>query len=136
MPRVSAVSSGVCAWIGIDVSKLTLGACFLRLAQAAGPEQSKRHKRFANTPAGWQQLLDWVQQTVQVNECHFALEPTGVYGEGMALFLSEQNLRVSLVNPARVRHAALAVGICNKTDKLDAYAIARFCRNGRCAGAP
>jgi transposase len=126
---VSSSASSLCAWIGIDVSKLTLDVCCLT-PSPTGQEQHKRHKRFANTPAGWQQLLDWVQQqTAPVNECHFALEPTGTYGEGLALFLSEQNLRVSLVNPARVRHTALAAGICNKTDKLDAYAIARFCRN-------
>ena len=128
MSSSSPLPLSVCAWIGIDVSKLTLDACFLTLTSAG--QEHKRHKRFANTPAGWQSLLDWVPQMAPLQECHFALEPTGAYGEGLALFLCcEQNLRLSLVNPARVRHAALAAGMCNKTDKLDAYAIARFCRN-------
>ena len=59
MSRLSVVSQTVRAWIGIDVSKLSLDACSVTLP-SSGPEH-KRHKRFTNTPAGWQKLLDWVQ---------------------------------------------------------------------------
>ena len=109
--------------VGIDVSKLTLDACFLT------QEDKKRHRRFANTPAGWRALLEWALALAPERQpCHFALESTGAYSEGVALFLAEQRQKVSVVNPARVRHAALAAGVCNKTDKLDASVIALYCR--------
>ena len=108
--------------VGIDVSKLSLDACFLTC------EDKKRHKRFANSAAGWAQLLNWVSALAKEQPCHFALEATGAYSEGLSLFLSEQKQKLSVVNPARVRHAALAAGIASKTDKLDASVIALFCR--------
>jgi transposase len=108
--------------IGIDVSKRTLDVCSLT------PGNKKRHKRFANSAAGWAQLLNWVLALAKEQACHFALEATGAYGEGIALFLAQAGQKISVVNPARVRHAALAAGICNKTDKLDASVIALYCR--------
>ena len=109
-------------WIGIDVSKLTLDVCVLT------HDDKKRHKRLANTPAGFAQLLAWVLSQAQQMPCHFALEITGAYSEGIALFLAHKGQRVSLVNPLRVRYAALAAGIAGKTDKLDAAVIALYCR--------
>jgi len=51
---------------------------------------------------------------------HWCLEATGSYNTPVAEFLVEAGQHVSVVNPYRVRHAALAQGARNKTDKADA----------------
>ncbi len=110
------------AWVGIDVSKLKLDACFL------DENGTTRHKSFSNSAAGFAQLLAWTLKHAQERPCHLALEATACYSEGIALFLYEQGQWVSVLNPARLRFAALAAGAGNKTDKADARLIADFCR--------
>jgi transposase len=58
---------------------------------------------------------------------HACLEATGCYGEALALFLHQQGVRVSVVNPARIKAFAQSELLRNKTDKADAALIARFC---------
>jgi len=118
----TATSEEAPAWIGLDVSKLKLDACFVDQSGVT------RSKSFANTPAGWATLLAWALAFAQQKPCHFALEATACYSEGVALFLCEQNQRVSVLNPGRVHLAALAAGRGNKTDPADARLIADFCR--------
>lgn len=54
------------------------------------------------------------------------LEATGAYSEALALFLTDHAHRVSLVNPARIKAFVQAERLRNKTDAVDAKAIARF----------
>jgi transposase len=115
----------VAAWIGIDVSKRGLDACYVDDVDDKG---GARPKRFGNDPAGFAKLLTWARSCAAERPCHFALEATACYSEGIALFLSEQGQRVSVLNPARVHYAALATGVGNKTDQADARVIAHFCR--------
>jgi transposase len=110
--------------LGIDVSKAKLDVCLLR------DDQRPAIKMFANTPSGFEQLVQWVQQR-QVSELHACLEATGRYGEGVALFLHEQGYTVSMVNPAQVKAHAQSQLQRNKTDKQDAALIADFCRKQR-----
>ena len=56
------------------------------------------------------------------------MEATGNYGIDLADFLFGHGFRVSIVNPARVKAFAASELARNKTDKLDAALIARFCR--------
>ena len=55
-----------------------------------------------------------------------ALEATGTYGNALALFLHQQDLRVSVINPTRIHAFAQSELSRNKTDPLDAALIARF----------
>jgi transposase len=110
------------AWIGIDVAKLTLDVCLHR-------EGSKPLSRqFDNSPAGFAKLLLWVQGHTPEADCHFCLEATGTYSRGLALFLAEARQKVSVVNPFRIKHAALSRGVGNKTDQADAQVLADYCR--------
>jgi transposase len=109
-------------WIGLDISKDTLDACLLR--QTGKPQ----HKSLANTSAGHQKLLRWVQHLTAGQSCHFALEATGAYGQAVAEFLAQAEQRVSVLNPARVKYGGIATGQGNKTDKADAKTIADYCR--------
>ena len=109
-------------YIGLDISKDTLDACLLR--QTGKPQ----HKTFANTSAGHQKLLRWVQHSAAEGTCHFALEATGAYGQSVAEFLTQADQGVSVLNPARVKYGGIATGQGNKTDKADARTIADYCR--------
>lgn len=110
------------AWVGLDISKQTLDACLLR------GQGKPLAKRFDNTPAGFAKLARWVQGQAPEALCHFCLEATGVYGQGLAFFLAEAGQRVSVINPFRIKHAALSRGIGNKTDPSDALVLADYCR--------
>ena len=110
------------AWIGIDIAKLNFEACLLR------PKGKPQHKSFANTPEGFAKLVRWVEHLAQEAIGHFCMEATGAYYEALAVFLSEAECRVSVVNPYRTRHAALAKGSTNKTDTAEAGDLAEYCR--------
>ena len=89
-----------------------------------------RHAVFSNTEAGFQQLLAWFAKhrpdpTVPLHVC---MEATGNWGLELADFLHAQGVRVSIVNPARIKAYGESELARNKTDKLDAGLIARFCR--------
>jgi transposase len=55
------------------------------------------------------------------------MEATGIYGEALAEFLYDAGLRISIVNPGRVKGFAQSEQLRTKTDKVDAGVIARFC---------
>ena len=106
--------------LGIDIAKLKFDVCLIK-------ENGKaKHKVFANTQHGFDQLVVWLGSH-QVDNLHTCLEATGTYGEPLALFLFEAGFLVSLVNPAAVRAFANAGLSRTKTDKVDAELIARFC---------
>jgi len=89
-----------------------------------------KHAVFSNTEAGFQQLLAWLAKhrpdpTVPLHAC---MEATGNWGLELADFLHAQCVRVSVVNPARIKAYGESELARNKTDKLDAGLIARFCR--------
>ncbi|CAA9430735.1 MAG: hypothetical protein AVDCRST_MAG74-3680 [uncultured Pyrinomonadaceae bacterium] len=106
--------------LGIDIAKLKFDVCLIK------PSGRAKHKVFANTQHGFEQLVAWLNSH-QVSELHACLEATGTYGEALALFLHDAALVVSLVNPAAVRAFANAGLSRTKTDKVDAELIARFC---------
>ena len=55
-----------------------------------------------------------------------ALEETGPYSLPLCLALDALGQKTCLLNPARVRHYALAMGIASKSDPIDARVIRRF----------
>ncbi len=109
--------------VGIDISKAKFDAALLL-------GERVRHAVFSNTEAGFQQLLAWLAKhrpdpTVALHAC---MEATGNWGLELADFLHAQGVRVSIVNPARIKAYGESELARNKTDKLDAGLIARFCR--------
>lgn len=59
---------------------------------------------------------------------HACLEATGRYGDGLALHLHDAGHRVSIVNPAQIKHFGRAKLGRNKTDRADAALICDYCR--------
>ena len=105
--------------LGIDIAKLKFNVCLIN------SDGKLKHKVFANTEAGFQQLKAWLakQKAARVQAC---LEATGTYGEALALFLHQAGHTVSVINPAAIKAFAGAQLSRTKTDKVDAELIARF----------
>src|SRR2546423_351058 len=106
-------------YVGIDVSKASLDVGVL-----AG--QQREHAKFSNDASGYVKLQHFLKKWR--SKAQVCLEATGSYGEGIAEFLYEAGYWVSVVNPARIKGYAESQLSRNKTDKLDAYLIADFCR--------
>jgi transposase len=72
-------------------------------------------------------LLRWLKD-LGVDQVHACLEATGRYGDGLALHLHDAGHRVSVVNPAQIKHFGRAKLGRNKTDRADAALICDYCR--------
>jgi transposase len=108
-------------YLGIDVAKAKLDCCLLLEGSR------KRSKVVPNHAGGFEQLLAWcAKQGFPPGAVHAVMEGTGCYHEPAAHALVRAGMRVSVVNPARVREFAKSQGILSRNDGLDALAIARF----------
>ena len=107
-------------YVGIDVSKDSLDVGVL-------DGQQREHAKFANDTDGFVKLVRFLKKRRR-KSVQICLEATGHYGEGIAEFVHQAGYRVSVVNPARIKGYAQSQLQRNKTDKLDAYLIADFCR--------
>ena len=59
-------------------------------------------------------MLRWLKD-LGVDQVHACLEATGRYGDGLALHLHDAGHRVSVVNPAQIKHfgrAKLSAKLC------------------------
>ena len=114
--------------VGIDISKAKFDAALLH-------GERVRHAVFSNTEAGFGQLLAWLakHRPDPATPLHACMKATGNWGLELADFLHGQGIRVSVVNPARIKAYGESELARNKTDKLDAALTARFCR-ARAAG--
>ncbi len=99
---------------GVDVAAQTLDA---RIAPD-GPTRS-----FANTPKGCAALARFCQAH---HVTLVALEATGGYEQQPFRLLWAAGLACAILNPRQVRRFAEAMGILEKTDRIDAAVIARF----------
>ena len=108
--------------IGIDVSKNKLHCALL---SEAGKLKSKV---FSNSPEGHIVLLQWAERLGQCQavQLHAVLEATGVYHEAIAVALHRAGARVSVVNPAQVKHFAQGLAVKSKTDASDPVVLARY----------
>lgn len=113
---MSESSAGYQRICGVDVAKAELEV-YLHT-----PER-KHRGTVANTPEGIAQLVQLCQKhQIQI----VVTEATGGLQRPLAVAAVEAGLRVAVLNPARVRHYALAQGILAKTDKVDAKIIAEY----------
>lgn len=97
-------------YVGVDVSA--------KLLDLAGVS---RLKQVPNTPAGHQRLLRALPAGA-----HVILEASGACEHVLWLTLLRAAVKVSRVNPAKVRHYARAKGRLAKTDTLDAQMLVSF----------
>jgi len=99
-------------YAGVDVAKATLQ---LHL--------QGQQSEFSNTPKGLHQLC---AQLRKVPSVHVVCEATGGYERALVKALHQEQLPVSVTNPARVRAAAQAQGQRAKTDQIDARGLTDY----------
>ncbi len=109
--------------LGIDISKRRFDVALIHLERV-------RQTAFPNTEAGFKELFAWLAKHRPFPDArlHACMEATGNWGLDLAEVLHGAGVRVSIVNPARVKAHGQSELARNKTDKLDAALIARFCR--------
>jgi transposase len=101
-------------WIGIDVSKSKLDAGWM--------DGGKRvHKKVRNSKKGFAELMAAVP-----DEPRFVMEATGTYYFNLALFLHQNERFVAVVNPSQIKHHIKSDLSRSKSDKSDAFSIAKF----------
>lgn len=99
---------------GVDVASRRLEARIGRNGERAS---------FSNDAEGIAALSDFcLQHQVEL----VAMEATGGYERQALAMLSEQGVAVALLNPRGVRQFAQAMGLLEKTDKIDTGAIAWY----------
>jgi len=107
-------------FIGVDISKEKFNV-FLTLAEES------YHLEFENRREGFRRFWKWLKKR-RVKEAHVCMEATGRYADALARFLYEKGLKVSVVNPKRIKAYAESKLSRNKTDRVDAQIIEDFCR--------
>jgi len=107
-------------FLGIDIAKHKFDVVLL-------VDGSKRHKVFDNDDSGFEAMLAWLGE--KAGSLHACMEATGGLGDDLALFLFEQGITISIVNPLRIKAFGQSEMVRTKTDKVDAGVIARFCRS-------
>lgn len=109
--------------LGIDISKRRFDVALIQVERV-------RQTAFPNTEAGFKELFAWLAKLRPFPDAplHACMEATGNWGLDLAEVLHGAGVRVSIVNPARVKAHGQSELARNKTDKLDAALIARFCR--------
>jgi transposase len=107
-------------YLGIDIASKKFDAALFC-------NGSYRCKAFANSVAGFTALIKWAGES-DFSEIHACMEATGDYGTALATFLYEEKIKVSVVNPSRIKGFGLAELSRTKTDKSDSKLIARFSR--------
>lgn len=115
-------------WAGIDVAKefLKVGSWghfeFSEMETSDFPRQAKAMKH----------LLAWLKaRAPEGAPIGIVMEATGKYSEEVAAWLLKLDpaLRVAIINPFRIHEFIKSLGFRNKTDSLDAKALARFGRD-------
>ena len=105
--------------LGIDVSKDSLSFC-LGVLQA---DLSKRYKVSSdvnNNDHGFKQLDRWISNNKSlVNQPSIVMESTGVYHEGIAIYLYNMGYAVNVLQSGRVKRYAQSLDQRSKTDALD-----------------
>jgi transposase len=99
---------------GVDVSKARLDACI---------EPGAIFESFDNDAAGIAALAGFCRQH---QASLVAMEASGGYERQAFLLLWEAGVPCALTNPRSVRYYAEAMGVLEKTDRIDAGIIARF----------
>lgn len=102
--------------VGIDVGKDILDIAILEL---------NTHWQVSNDSQGIAQL---VSQLKRYKLTRVVVEATGGYERQIVEASVAKSLPVIIVQPIKVRQFARAEGVMAKTDKIDAYLIARFGR--------
>jgi transposase len=102
--------------VGIDISKSSFD-----VAIPATTKEGYRHLKFSNDAKGFKKFLE---QLMPGSNC--VMEASGVYYLQLAIYLHEQGMIVSVVNPLTIKRFSQMRLMRAKTDKKDAAIIAEY----------
>jgi len=102
-------------YVGIDVSKATLDVAIL---------PTKEHFVVANDEGGIDELLGKLAE--QFVDVLVVLEASGGFERPAVAALAASGVALFVVNPRQARDFAKATGKLAKTDRIDAFVLARF----------
>jgi transposase len=106
-------------WIGVDTHKK------MHQAVALGAAGVVARRVVLNSQAGWAGLLAWASQWP---ERSWAVEGSGSLGRGLARFLAGRGEQVREVSPRWTAHRRRTMRRLDKSDPLDAQAVAPLLR--------
>lgn len=102
--------------VGIDISKDSFD-----VALPATTKQGYRHLKFSNDVEGFRKFMDYI-----VPGSYCVMEASGVYYLQLAIYLHQQGMIVSVVNPLTIKRFSQMRLMRAKTDKKDAAIIAEY----------
>jgi len=128
------MADGNTHWIGLDVAKKTFDAALVYPGQRYPdtPLRTVPVQTFARTKAGVSQFLKWMAALMPADtpapSARAVMEATGGYSLELSAWLCAQcpMLAPAIVNPERTASYMKSLGLRNKTDRLDARALAFY----------
>lgn len=104
--------------IGLDVSKSTI---------AVHIAHNNTDLEIENTPKGIKGLYAKLKKSYkqEIDRMVFVYEPTGSYSSLLDRFCHRKSIRVFSINPKQARNYAKAIGMRNKSDRVDARVLAK-----------
>ena len=114
-------------WCGVDISKKDI-AVALDIDREL-PVRKLPHAKFMRTVDGVRDMLEWcAAQGAGRETLRVFMESTGVYSRDLLQWFQNHfpEIPVSMGNPRHVKHFIDSEHLGNKTDELDAMAIARM----------
>lgn len=105
----------MCKVIGIDISKASFDVAYKK------NNEEFSYSKFGNEAKGFNKFSKLIN-----DGDHCVMEATGPYYLSLALYLFEQGVRVSVVNPLQIKHFIRMRMVKAKTDKKDAMMIALY----------
>ena len=114
-------------WCGLDISKNDMSAA-LDIDRDL-PVRKLPLKSFRRSLEGIRDMLDWcAEQHVETTALRVFMESTGIYSRDVLRWFQNNfpSIPVSVGNPRHVKHFIESEHLGNKTDALDALAIARM----------
>lgn len=112
-------------YLGLDISKHTIDCQFIIDNKPA------QYLKIDNNPTGYQILQQHINPIIenQQSTIHACCESTGIYYLGIAQYLYQQQIPISVVNPSVIKSYAKMHLQRIKTDKQDAKTIAQYCQS-------
>jgi len=118
-------------WVGVDVSKETFDAAFVRMGRKfpSTPLCDVPARGFERSPQGVEQFLEWLsaltENDLEQGQVRVAMEAAGKYSVELAVWLLEgqPSLEPAVVCPSHTAAFIKSLGLRNKTDKLETRAL-------------
>lgn len=124
MKILQSESRPIC-WVGCDLAKASFEAAIWGHEDLSG----MRVESFPRTKESASSFIEWLRgQAPAGAQLGVVMEATGTFAEELAdwLMAVDSSFHIAIVNPGRTSAFIRSLGLRNKTDSLDAKALARY----------